>query len=104
MSEDEKALVPIEQREVAFYDDEIPAVIVEGGEVYVALRPIADFLGVNWSAQYRRLGRDPVLSEVQATVAVTATDGRLREQACLPPKVKIIIRAIKLSCEHTQVG
>lgn len=84
MSNETKALVPIEQREVEFYGDEIPAVIVEGGQVYVALRSIADYLGIDWSAQYRRLSRDPVLSEAQATVAVMATDGRIREQVCLP--------------------
>ncbi len=84
---DEKALVPLEERTVIFYDDELTAVLVHvGGEeqVFVPVRPLCDYLGVDWSAQFRRLSRDAVLSEVQATVAITATDGRIREQVCLP--------------------
>jgi len=80
----EKALAPREQKWVEFYGDEIPAVVVESGQIYIALRPIVDYLGLDWSAQYRRLARDPVLSEAQSSVAVTAMDGRTREQVCLP--------------------
>ena len=74
---DEKALVPLEERTVIIYDDELTAVLVRvGGEeqVFVPVWPLCDYLGVDWSAQFRRLSRDPVLSEVQATVAVTATE------------------------------
>ncbi len=80
----ESALIPTEQKTVLFYDDEIMAVQMEGGSIFVPVRQLCDYLGVDWSAQYRRLSRDPVLGEVQATVAVTATDGRMREQVCLP--------------------
>jgi hypothetical protein len=73
MSE-EKALVPIDQRTVLFYDDELVAVKVEDGTVYVPVRPICDYLGVDWSGQYRRINRDPVLSEEAMSVAITATD------------------------------
>ncbi len=84
---DENALIPVAERTVVFYDDELTAVLVHLGDqdqVFVPVRPLCDYLGVTWSAQYRRLLRDPVLSEAQATVAVTATDGRVREQVCLP--------------------
>ena len=70
---DESALLPVEERTVIFYDDALTAVLVQiGGEeqVFVPVRPLCDYLGVDWSAQYRRLSRDPVLSEAQATVAV----------------------------------
>jgi hypothetical protein len=76
-------LVPIEERQVEFYGDEIPAVVVDDGQIFVPLRPICDFLGVDWSAQSRRIRRDTVLSESTSTVAVTATDGREREMLCL---------------------
>ena len=81
------ALEPVEQKTVLFYDDELPAVVVHHGEeeqVFVPIRPITDHLGLDWSAQSRRLKRNSVLAEVAATVAVTATDGRLREMVCLP--------------------
>lgn len=83
----ENALNPVEQKTVLFYEDELPAVVVHHGEeeqVFVPIRPITDHLGLNWSAQSRRLKRNPVLAEASATVAVTATDGRLREMVCLP--------------------
>ena len=90
MSE-EQALVAIDQRTVTFYEDEIPVVLVEETgrtQVYVPVRPICDFLGVDWSAQYRRIGRDPVLSaELTPCVVVTATQGQpdqRREVQCLP--------------------
>lgn len=85
-------LVPVEQRAVNFYDQEITAVLVEQGErrqVYVPLRPICDSLGIDWSAQRQRVLRDPVLSEaLQPCVVVTPTQGEQPEQRrtvqCLP--------------------
>jgi hypothetical protein len=73
----EKALQPLEQKTVIFYDDEITAVLVaedKRQEVYVPVRPICDFLGIDWSSQRRRINRDPVLSEVTMSVVITATD------------------------------
>jgi hypothetical protein len=91
---DDKALVPVEQREVEFYGDEIPLVLVEitGNQMaYVPVRPICDHLGIDWPAQYRRINRDPVLADVCMSVAVTATDidpesrrPRTSEMICLP--------------------
>jgi hypothetical protein len=87
----EKALIPVEQRSVDFYGDEITAVLIEEDEqrkVFVPVRPICDYLGLDWSAQYRQVNRDPVLSEViTPCVVVTATQGQpdqRREMQCLP--------------------
>ncbi|NKQ35706.1 MAG: hypothetical protein HF973_08840 [Chloroflexi bacterium] len=86
-----KALVPVEQKSVDFYGDEVTAVLIEKDErrqVFVPVRPICDYLGIDWSAQYRRIDRDPVLSEVTIPcVVVTATQGQpdqRREMQCLP--------------------
>lgn len=83
-----KALQPIEQKTVIFYDDEITAVVVDvDGEqvVYVPLRPICEYLGVTWQGQLQRIKRDPVLSEVASSVNVTFTQGlRSQEVICLP--------------------
>ncbi len=65
MSNDRQALVPLEQRAVDFYEDQIIAVIVEEeGErrIYVPMRPIVEYLGLAWPPQYSRIQRDPVLS------------------------------------------
>ena len=89
----ESSLTPIQQQTVLFYEDEITAVVVQsGGEkvVYVPLRPICDYLGLDWSAQLQRINRDAVLSEVTQGVVITTTpspDGRgggPQEMTCLP--------------------
>lgn len=84
----DKAIVPIEQRDVGFYGDEITAVLADGGQVYVPVRPICDFMGVDWSAQRQRINRDQVLSsELKTCVVVTTTQGQpdqRRDMLCLP--------------------
>ena len=84
-------LVPIEQRHVDFYGDEITAVLVELDDkqsIYVPLRPLCDYLGLNWSAQLQRTRRDAVLGEALISVFITHTEiGRGkggRESICLP--------------------
>jgi hypothetical protein len=77
MSDEDRALVPTDQRTIDFYGDELTAVLVEdehGQTVYVPIRPICDFLGVAWSPQRRRINRDVVLSRVAMSVTVTVTD------------------------------
>lgn len=85
---DEKALAPIEQKQVEFYGDELTAVLAEDGTVYVPIRPICELIGVDWNGQRRRINRDPVLSEEMVSVDVTSTQGagppQRREMVCLP--------------------
>jgi len=63
-------------------------VLVRGGgeeQVFVPVRPLCDYLGVDWSAQRKRIVGDAVLSEAARSVAVTATEaGGRREMLCLP--------------------
>ncbi len=87
MSEESNALMPVEHKEVVFYDDKIIAFQVEDGTVYVPLRPICELLGIQWSAQRRRINRDEILSEVTRILSVSVTDTlriRKREMLCLP--------------------
>ena len=92
-----KSLTPIKQKQVVFYDDEITAVLVasadSGQTVYVPVRPICDYLGIDWSSQLRRINRDPVLGEAGMSVVITATDidptsrrPNTSEMFCLPLK------------------
>jgi hypothetical protein len=84
MSEDKEeaeqktaALVPIEEKTVDFYGDQITASLVEIGEeqvVYVSLRPICEHLGLSWSAQLQRIRRDEVLNESLISVFITNTE------------------------------
>lgn len=64
----------IEQKVIEFYGDDIVAVQVENGAIYVPIRPICDLLDTDWSGQRQRLMRDPVLSQVAMSVGVTPTD------------------------------
>jgi hypothetical protein len=93
MSEN-KALVPVEQRNVEFYGDEILAVLVDDDgqqQIFVPIRPICDLLGIDWGGQYRRIKRNVVLSEALMSVDVTSTDidpsdrrPRTSVMVCLP--------------------
>ncbi|MFO7679603.1 MAG: phage antirepressor N-terminal domain-containing protein [Chloroflexota bacterium] len=68
----DNALIPTSQRTVFFYDDEITAVVFDGEtqEIYVPLRPLCDYLGLNWSGQRQRIHRDPVLSQVKGECVI----------------------------------
>ena len=47
------ALVPIEQKEVLFYNDAILAVRLPDDRVFIPLRPIVERLGLDWASQTR---------------------------------------------------
>lgn len=88
---DEKALQPAEQKTVLFYDDEITAVRLADGRVFIPIRPICEALGVDYSAQRQRINRDEVLVEEVTSVVITTTDieagstrPRTSEMICLP--------------------
>lgn len=86
MSE-ETALVPAEQRVIPFEGDEIIAVRMPNGEVYIPLRHICSMIGVDWGGQRRRVLGDPVLSDAVVTIDVTVTDEYRtvrRAMLCLP--------------------
>jgi hypothetical protein len=81
------ALVPVQQRQVDFYGDEIVAVVVEEGaqpQVYIPLRPIVEYLGLSWSGQFRRVKEDEVLADVMRSVRVTRTEADTRTFLYLP--------------------
>lgn len=85
-----QALQVIEQKTVLFYEDEITAVRVMDGTIYVPVKPLCERLGVAWSPQLRRINRDAVLSKKATGVTVTVTpssgkrSGGPQEMICLP--------------------
>lgn len=77
MTDESKALVPIDEKTVDFYGDELTAVLIDEEarqEIYVPIRPIVEYLGLSWSGQYERLQRDAILSEAIRFVRVTRTN------------------------------
>ncbi len=89
---DENALVPVEQKQVIFYDDEITAVLVQGNgdeEVYVSIRQMCELLGVSYQGQMRRITDDPVMRKQVKGVNITFTPsggrgGGSQVTNCLP--------------------
>jgi hypothetical protein len=77
------ALVPRAVREVTFYGDVLLIALV-GDVPYVAIRPIADFIGLDWSSQRQRILRDDILNEESKLVVMTGADGKQREMFSLP--------------------
>jgi hypothetical protein len=73
-------LTSIEQKEVDFQDRKVTAVLVQDADgrenIYVPLRPLIEGMGLDWSAQYRRVKENIVLDEVCTSVAVTTTQVR----------------------------
>ena len=107
-------LTVIEQKEVVFYDDVISAVLIEDGSVYVPIRPICEHLGIQWSAQSKRINRDDILSQVKG-MSIMDTPGGQQKMTCLPldylngwmfglttsrvkPKLRESLRRYKLEC------
>ncbi len=76
------ALVPSVVQEIMFYDDLLPVALIEE-KAYIALRPIADYLEVDWSGQRQRLQRDEVLHRHSSPITMTGADGKKREMLCL---------------------
>lgn len=77
MSEEE-TLVPLEQKAVMFYEDEVVAVLVRGddqNEVFVPVRPLSERLGLSWSSQLQRLRNDAVLADEVRDVRVETAGG-----------------------------
>lgn len=82
-------LIPVEERTLIFYGDDLVAFEVMDGEspkVYVPLKVINDHLGLSWAGQFERVKRDPVLSEVVQGIRVTrpAAEGGSQTMLALP--------------------
>ncbi len=72
------------ERVIDFYGDPIAVALGTDNTVYVPLRTITEFLGLDWSSQYKRIQRDEVLAERGQMVVITGTDGRPRPMFSLP--------------------
>lgn len=59
----ETEVVPVEQKSVDFYGDELTAVRAEDGQVYVSIRHMCAALGIDRRGQMRRIRDNEVLAE-----------------------------------------
>lgn len=83
MTED-RAIVPRAERIVDFYGDKLTVALAGEDDLYVPLRSLTEYLGLDWSSQYRRVQRDSVLSRSVRNLTIHGTDGRPRDVICLP--------------------
>ncbi len=86
MSDEQKDEQTIEVRStksVDFYGDQITAAEGADAEIYVPINPMAISLGLDRSAQQRRIQRDPVLSKRVRNLRIDSGGGPQR-QVCLP--------------------
>jgi hypothetical protein len=79
----EKAIMPKLERTVDFYGDPISVAQDQARELYVPLRPLVNFLGLDHASQCQRVHRDEVLASRVRSVVMRSADGRQREQMCL---------------------
>jgi hypothetical protein len=71
---------------VEFYGDRITGALVrvdDEAQVYVPLRPICTYLGLDWSSQRQRLNRDEVLAEGVVIITIPS-EGGPQQMICLP--------------------
>lgn len=69
--------------QVAFCHTAIEA-FVKDGKPFIAVKPICEALGLDWSKQLRSLKSDPVLSSTMDVSSIVGADGKTREMVCLP--------------------
>jgi hypothetical protein len=82
----QETIVPVEQRTIEFYGDELVAVRDAQSTVWVPVRRLCEALDLAYRAQLARIERDPVLRDEVRSVSVTLADGRAFDMICLPLK------------------
>lgn len=83
--DEQTAIEPSVERVVDFYGDSIPAAQTVDAEIFVPLRPLTDFLGLNYSGQQQRIGRDDeMIAKCHYVTMQMPNDVQRRAIFCLP--------------------
>ncbi len=78
------AIVPVREQTVDFYGDRLPVAQLADETILVPLRPLCEYLGIDWSSQAKRLRRDPVLGPAVRSVVMMTTDRGERPMVSVP--------------------
>ena len=105
---DSQDLVPVEQKEVLFYDDRLTAVRTEDGRVYVVLNHMCDALGMDTQGQARRIQRHNILTKGYSWVDILSTQGagtpqRRRVQVLRVDLVPLWLSGIRVSMAKEEI-
>jgi len=69
---------------VQFYGQSLVTARSDDGKEFVAMKPLCDNLGLDWSAQRQRIVRDEVLSSTMVIITTVANDGKNRDMLMIP--------------------
>ncbi len=69
--------------EVPFYNTTIVAV-EKNGQRFVAMKPLVEAMGLDWSKQLRQMKDDHVLSSTMDVTSIVGADGKNYKMVCLP--------------------
>lgn len=73
----------VEKKQVNFIGDELTAVKTDDGNVYVAMKPICEYLGLGWGSQYQKIQSNEALASTVTIIDMVAEDGKKREMTML---------------------
>ncbi len=80
MTDDSRTLIPVEERTVAFYGDELTAVRADDGRVYAVIGHMCAALGIDTQGQTRRIQRTDVLAGGYSWVDILSTQGDVTQR------------------------
>lgn len=76
-------LNPMALNQINFDGDSI-SVVVKDGQYCVALKPLAEAMGLDWEAQRQLIERDAILALTACTIQAVGSDGKQRDMVSLP--------------------
>jgi len=62
----------------------VKIVVIENGEQRIAVKPICEALGIDYSTQLQKLKSDPILSSVVGISPTTGANGKQYEMVTIP--------------------
>jgi hypothetical protein len=71
LAEDKGGAEVVEEKTIVFYEDELIAVKMEDGSIYVPVVRLCENLGISWPAQFERINRHNALADTVKTIRVT---------------------------------
>jgi len=97
-------LVPVEQKTITFYNDELTAVRVSDGQIYVSIKHMCDALGIAQRGQVLRIKRNDVLSEgYEGEIMMITPGGRQRAGMLRADLVPLWLSGIETSRVNEEV-
>lgn len=69
---------------IKFAGAELQVAREQSEQIFVALKPICDVLGLDWSNQHKSVAEDPVLNSTVVVITTVGADGKSRDMLCIP--------------------